>query len=92
MEKKDHDVKLDYILDMSEKLDLDVQDLLKDGTTINIQHNHNNKVSQNSALGIHVSVEAFQLQQDLIQSLKQNIELLKQQNSKLKQELKQNQK
>lgn len=87
-EQKDHDVKLDYILAISEKLDLDLQDLLKDGTTINIQHNHNNKVSNNSALGMNITIESYQLQQELIQVLKHNIELLREENAKLKQDLK----
>lgn len=87
-EQKDHDVKLDYILAISEKLDLDLQDLLKDGTTINIQHNRNNKVSNNSALGMNITIESYQLQQELIQVLKHNIELLREENAKLKQDLK----
>lgn len=87
-EQKDHDVKLVYILAISEKLDLDLQDLLKDGTTINIQHNRNNKVSNNSALGMNITIESYQLQQELIQVLKHNIELLREENAKLKQDLK----
>jgi len=62
--------------------------LLKDGTTINIQHNHNNKVSNNSAPCMNITIESYQLQQELIQVLKHNIELLREENAKLKQDLK----
>jgi transcriptional regulator with XRE-family HTH domain len=82
-EKKDHDVKFDYIMEISNRLGIPVDDLLKDGATVNINNQNNNKLDNGSTMGINVNIEAYQLQQDLIDSLKHNIELLKDENAKL---------
>lgn len=74
-------------MSISEKLGLNVQDLLKDGTKFNIAFNDINLPNNNAATHMNISLESYQLQQELIQSLKQNIELLKNENEKLKQDL-----
>lgn len=80
-EKKDHDVKLDYIFDISKKLKIQVEDLLNDGTTLDIL---NKKQASGIAEGLNVSLEAYHLQQELINSLKQNIDLLKEEIANLR--------
>lgn len=76
-EKKDTDIKLEYFLKMHEVFGEDVLVLNKSGAQININNQNNNKTENNAIVGFEVKVDAFQLQKEHIETLKETNEFMK---------------
>lgn len=76
-EKKDTDLKLEYFLKMHEVFGEDVLVLNKSGAQININNQNNNKTENNAIVGFEVKVDAFQLQKEHIETLKETNEFMK---------------
>lgn len=83
-EKKDQNIKLEHLLKLAEVLETDISELTKDGTTININNQSNNKVSSNSMMGFEINIESYQLQKDLIDNLKKQVSYLENEVDRLK--------
>lgn len=81
-EKRDSDVKLEYILKLSDVLQSDISELTKDGTNLNIRHDVNSKVNNSSML--QINTESYLLQKDLINSLKKQVAFLEEEIIRLK--------
>ena len=68
-ETKDSNVKLEYVMKMCDTMEIELSELAKDGTTININNQHSNKIGNNSVVGFNVEVDAFQLQKEFLDKM-----------------------
>jgi transcriptional regulator with XRE-family HTH domain len=68
-ETKDSNVKLEYVMKMCDAMEIELSELAKDGTTININNQHSNKIGNNSIVGFNVEVDAFQLQKEFLDKM-----------------------
>lgn len=68
-ETKDSNIKLEYVMKMCDKMEIELSELAKDGTTININNQHSNKIGNNSVVGFNVEVDAFQLQKEFLDKM-----------------------
>lgn len=73
-EKQDSDIKLENILKLSEIFNVDLNELAPETTTFKIFNNNNHENQNNSFIGFEVNVD--NIYNDLIISLKKQIELL----------------
>jgi transcriptional regulator with XRE-family HTH domain len=73
-EKQDSDIKLENIIKLSEIFDVELNELAPETTTFKIFHNNNHKEQNNSFIGFEVNVD--NIYNDLVVSLKNQIELL----------------
>lgn len=88
-EKKDSNVKLEHIINLSKVLDVGLEDIINEpGSIININNQNNNKISSNAVVGFNVQTQIIDLQSDLIKQLKKQILSLEEELSKLKSSIK----
>lgn len=73
-EKQDSDIKLENIIKLSEIFNVELDELAPETTIFKIFNNNNHKNQNNSFIGFEVNVDS--IYNDLIQSLKKQIELL----------------
>lgn len=76
-EKKDTDIKLEYFIKMTEVFGVDATELSKHGFPININNQNNNKIGNNSVVGFEIKIDAYQLQKEHIDTLKETNEFMK---------------
>lgn len=84
-EKKDSNVKLEHIINLSKILEVGIEDLIiENQSVININNQNNNKISNNSIVGFNVEAQLIDLQKDLITQLKNQLALLESEINRLK--------
>jgi DNA-binding XRE family transcriptional regulator len=76
-EKKDTDVKLEHFVKMIEVFGPEANELSKNTSSININNQNNNKIGNNTIVGFDVKVDAYQLQKEHIETLKETNEFMK---------------
>ena len=76
-EKKDTNIKLEYFLKIHEVFGEEAAELNKSGTSININNQNNNKIGNNAVVGFDVRIDAFELQKEHIETLKDNNNFMK---------------
>lgn len=76
-EQRDSDVKLEYFAKLIEVYGDEANELSKDGTIININNQHSNKIGNNAIVGFDVKVDAYQIQKEHIDTLKSDNEFFK---------------
>ncbi len=77
-EQQDCDIKLEYFVKLIEVYGDEINTLSKDGTIININNQHSNKIGNNAVEGFNVTIDPYQLQKDYIDVLKQDNEFHRQ--------------
>ncbi len=75
-EKKDVEIKMDYFLKIVQVYGEEANEISKETTTININQNHN-KMGDNSIVGFDLHIDAYQLQKEQIEILKEDNEFFK---------------
>lgn len=79
-EKRDTNVKLEHILNLSKIFDVGIEELLSEpNSIININNQSNNKISSNAVVGFNVHAQIIGLQNELIEQLKKQISILEEQ-------------
>lgn len=79
-EKRDTNVMLEHILNLSKIFDVGIEELLSEpNSIININNQSNNKISSNAVVGFNVHAQIIGLQNELIEQLKKQISILEEQ-------------
>ncbi|MEI6507577.1 MAG: helix-turn-helix transcriptional regulator [Bacteroidota bacterium] len=76
-EQKDSDVKLEYFTKLIDVYGNEVNDLSKDGTIININNQHNNKIGNNAIARFDLRLDVIAIQKEHIDNLKSDNEFFK---------------
>lgn len=76
-EQRDCDIKLEHFTKLVEVYGLQANDLSKEGTVININNQHTNKIGNNAIVGFDVRFDAIAMQKEHIENLKADNEFFK---------------